>query len=139
MLGRNVCEGGSGLGIVVCEEISFWDGVGGSKNDEEKVRLEVSCGARLLWTGKASGSGSELPDGNVWESSEPAEITERGRACTPAAFFGLLVAGFCVFLGVTGGRELGAEANVAWDGPRFALGTLSVAVQGQTIDTSLVN
>lgn len=108
-------------------------------NGEENVGPEVSCGARLLWTEKASGRGSELPDGSVCESSEPAEITERGRACVPVSFFSRLGAGSCAFLGVGWGRELGAEVNVAWGGPRFALGTLSVAVQGQTIDTSLMN
>ena len=61
------------------------------------------------------------------------------RACVPVAFFGWVGVGFCTFLGVGRGREAGTEVNVAWGMPRFARGTLSVVVQGQTVDTSLMN
>ena len=60
------------------------------------------------------------------------------RVCVPAAFFDWVGVGFCA-LGVGRGRELGAEVNVTWGRSRVARGTLSVVVQGQTIDTSLMN
>jgi len=47
--------------------------------------------------------GSELPDGNVCESSEPTEMIELGPVwcvCVRAAFFGRVGADFCTFLGV---------------------------------------
>ena len=47
--------------------------------------------------------GSELPDGNVCESSEPADMIELGPMwCVraPTNFFGRVDAGFCAFLGV---------------------------------------
>lgn len=112
--------------------------MGGTK-EEGNVWLVVSCGTRPLWAGKTSGRGSELPDGNVCESSEPAETTETGRPCVTGTFFGRLGAGFRVSLGVGRGLELGTEVNAGWGGPRLALDTLLVAVQGQTIDTSLMN
>lgn len=82
-------------------------------NEEEVVGPEVSCGARLLWMGKVSLRGSELADGNVCESSEPAEITEGGFSCMPATFFGGPGADFWAFLGARQGRELGAKVSVA--------------------------
>ena len=61
------------------------------------------------------------------------------RICVLTTFLGRVAAGFRGFVGVGRGRELGAEVNVARGRSRFVRGTRSVVVQGQTVETSLIN